>query len=51
MENKKILRLELETEKTLTLICDAALKQAGMQMFAPINQLVSAIETQSESAE
>jgi hypothetical protein len=45
---KRVIELDMETEKTLTSICDAALKQGGMQLYGSVAQLIANIKQQED---
>lgn len=44
----RVIELDVETEKSLTVICDAALKQGGMQLYGLVNQLINQIKAKEE---
>jgi hypothetical protein len=44
MSTRKIIVLDDEIEKHITAICDAALKNLGMQMISNVNKVASSIE-------
>ena len=47
----KYIELTQEMDKTLSTICDAALKSAGMQAIALVNQLIQSIKDDASKAE
>jgi hypothetical protein len=46
---KKVLDVDADVEKVLSVVFDAALKQSGMQMYGAINQLISSIKQSEEN--
>ncbi len=47
----KYIELTQEMDKTLSTICDAALKSAGMQAIALVNQLIQSIQDEAAKSD
>ena len=47
----KYVEMTEEMDKTLSTICDAALKSAGMQAIALVNQLIQSIKDDASRAD